>query len=127
MPAEMIPRLVARLRRSAPADPSTDAGLLEQFVTARDEAAFTTLVRRHAPMVMGVCRRVLGNEADAEDACQAVFLVFVRKAGSIRPRGTVAGWLHGVARYTARRARLMAARRRRHEAIAAAPPRPTGL
>jgi RNA polymerase sigma-70 factor (ECF subfamily) len=127
MPAQPISRLFAQLRQSAPADPTTDAALLDRFLTTRDEGALTTLVHRHAPMVMGVCRRILGNEADAEDACQATFLVFVRKAASIRPRGMVGGWLHGVARNTARRARLMAARRRRHEAAAGAAPPPTGV
>jgi RNA polymerase sigma factor (sigma-70 family) len=127
MPAELIPRLIGRLRRSAPADPATDAALLERFLTARDGAAFAALVRRHAPMVMGVCRRIVGNEADAEDACQATFLVLVRKAATIRPRGMVGGWLHGVARNVARRARLMAARRRRHEAEARVLPRPPGF
>jgi RNA polymerase sigma factor (sigma-70 family) len=126
MPAEPIPRLLAQLRRSAPADPLSDAALLDRFLTVRDDAAFAALVHRHAPMVLGVCRRILRNEADAEDACQATFLVFVRKAGSIRPRAMVGGWLHGVARNTARRARLMAARRRRHEADASAMPRRTG-
>lgn len=123
MPAELIPRLLAQLRRSAPADPLSDAALLDRFVTARDDAAFTALVHRHTPMVLGVCRRILRNEADAEDACQATFLVFVRKAGSIRPQAMVGGWLHGVARNTARRARLMALRRLRHEATAGAVPR----
>jgi RNA polymerase sigma factor (sigma-70 family) len=127
MPAQSISRLFAQLRQSAPADPTTDAGLLDRFLSTRDEAAFTTLVHRHAPMVLGVCRRILGNEADAEDACQATFLVFVRKARSIRPRGMLGAWLHGVARNTARRARLMAARRQRYEADAAAAARPRAL
>ncbi|HKB01421.1 MAG TPA: sigma-70 family RNA polymerase sigma factor [Gemmataceae bacterium] len=127
MPAQSISRLFAQLRQSAPADPTTDAALLDRFLGSRDEGAFTTLVHRHAPMVLGVCRRILGNEADAEDACQATFLVFVRKARSIRPRGMVGGWLYGVARNTARRARLMAARRRQHEAEARPFPRASGV
>ncbi len=90
----------------------TDGTLLECFITQRDEAAFETLVRRHGPMVLGVCRRVLSNEADAEDAFQATFLVLVKRAGSIRPRGMVGNWLYGVARNTARKAKLMSTRMR---------------
>src|SRR5262245_51366626 len=85
----------------------TDGDLLERFVTGDDEAAFEALLRRHGPMVLGACRRVLRNEADAEDAFQATFLVLVRKAASIRPRGMVGNWLYGVAHSTALKARAM--------------------
>jgi len=84
-----------------------DGELLECFISRRDEGAFEALVRRHGPMVLGVCRRVLHNEADAEDAFQATFLVLVRKAVSIRPRGMVGNWLYGVAHTTALKARAM--------------------
>src|SRR5437773_12231666 len=83
----------------------TDGQLLEDYLSRRDEAALAALVRRHGPMVWGVCRRVLGNYHDAEDAFQATFLVLVRKAASIVPRGMVANWLYGVARQTALNAR----------------------
>jgi RNA polymerase sigma factor (sigma-70 family) len=98
----------------------TDAELLTLFIEAHDEAAFELLVRRHGPMVMGVCRRVLPNAADAEDAFQATFLVLVRKTASIVPRGMVGNWLHGVSRTTALKARLMNRTRRTRERQAGA-------
>src|SRR5262245_8499560 len=88
----------------------SDAPLLESFIEQRDAAAFAALVRRHGPMVWGVCRRLLGHH-DAEDAFQATFLVLAKKAASIRPREMVANWLHGVARQTALQARRALARR----------------
>src|SRR5437588_7541541 len=93
----------------------TDGELLECYVARRDEAAFGALVRRHGSMVLGVCRRVLGNVHDAEDAFQATFLVLVRKAGSVRPRDAVGNWLYGVAYRTALEARGKLARRRAKE------------
>ena len=93
----------------------TDGQLLELFVTHKDEAAFAALVRRHGPMVLAVCRRVLHNLHDAEDAFQATFLVLVRKAASIRPRSLVGNWLYGVAYRTSLEARRAMAKRRAKE------------
>ena len=90
----------------------TDGQLLESFVTRRDEAAFEALLRRHGPMVLGVCRRVLRQEQDAEDAFQATFLVLARKAGSLRSRELLPNWLYGVAHRTALKARAMNVHRR---------------
>jgi RNA polymerase sigma factor (sigma-70 family) len=101
----------------------TDSELLERFITRRDEVAFAALARRHGPMVLGVCRRILRNEADAEDAFQATFLVLVRKAASIRPRGMVGNWLYGVAHSTALKARAMSTKRSAREREAAARPK----
>jgi RNA polymerase sigma factor (sigma-70 family) len=93
----------------------TDRQLLEDYVSRRDEAALEALVLRHGPMVWCVCRRVLANQHDAEDAFQATFLVFVRKAASIASRELLANWLYGVAYQTSRKARATAAKRQARE------------
>src|SRR5215468_10163010 len=89
--------------------------ILERFLERRDEAAFEALVVRHGPMVWGVCRRVLRDSHEAEDAFQATFLVLVRKAASVASKELVANWLYGVAHQTALKARATAARRKGRE------------
>jgi RNA polymerase sigma factor (sigma-70 family) len=101
-----------------------DGQLLEGFLARRDEAAFAALVRRHGPMVLGVCRRVLRTEQDAEDAFQATFLVLFRKAGTLLRRETVGAWLYGVAYHTALKARAATLKRRAKEQEARELPRP---
>ena len=110
MVADSLARTVSRLV----AEQQADADLLRRFVAARDEGAFAQLVRRHGPMVFGVCRRTLGHVHDAEDAFQATFLVLARKAHAVRP-DTVSRWLYGVAVRVANKAR---ARRGRHPGTA---------
>ena len=75
----------------------TDAELAERFARHRDEAAFEALLKRHGPMVLRLCRRLLRCEHDAEDVFQATFLVFARKAGALRKGASVGPWLFGVA------------------------------
>src|SRR5262245_60587485 len=89
-------RYVRRLVHLPCAATLTDAQLLERFVAQRDEVAFEVLVGRHGPKVLGVCRRVLRQEQDAEDAFQATFLVLVRKAASIGRGQSVGHWLYRV-------------------------------
>src|SRR6516162_6709600 len=93
----------------------SDGQLLARFVAARDEASFASLVRRHGPMVLGVCRRILHDFHDAEDAFQATFLVLARKAASVVKRESVGCWLYGTACRTALEARVLGARRRSRE------------
>jgi RNA polymerase sigma factor (sigma-70 family) len=94
----------------APAqEPGSDRLLLQRFAARHDEAAFAALVERHGPMVLAVCRRVLRDAHEAEDACQATFLVLARKAGSVRQPELLGNWLYGVANRVARRAQRRAA------------------
>ncbi|MBV8430290.1 MAG: sigma-70 family RNA polymerase sigma factor, partial [Solirubrobacterales bacterium] len=101
-----------------------DRELHRRFQDQQDQAAFQALLRRHGPMVLGVCRRVLGDRHEAEDAFQATFLVLVRKAASVVPRDMVGNWLYGVARQTALKARATTARRRAREKQVTAMPEP---
>jgi len=93
----------------------TDGQLLGRFVERREGAVFEAIVRRHGPMVRGVCRRVLRDPHDADDAYQATFLVLARKAASIAHREQVGNWLYGVAYRTAVKARAMRSKRRKRE------------
>jgi RNA polymerase sigma factor (sigma-70 family) len=117
--ARVMDRAVRAAARAARSE-LTDADLLERFA-AGDQEAFVALVARHAGMVFGVCRRWLGHEQDAEDACQATFLVLVQKASRQRWQPSVANWLYSTARRVAARARLAADRRGVRERKAARP------
>jgi RNA polymerase sigma factor (sigma-70 family) len=93
----------------------TDGDLLRRFSHDRDETAFSTLMQRHGPLVLGVCRRLLQDPNDADDAFQATFLVLARKAGSVGQPARLANWLYGVALRVAKKARSASARRRGRE------------
>jgi C-terminal peptidase prc len=122
MPSTQLQTIVRHVHRLAGgvAAEATDRQLLQRYVAHRDEAAFTALVERHGPLVLRVCRRLLGQAEDAEDAFQATFLVLARRAGSVRWRDSIHGWLHEVASRLAAEVRVKAERRRCHEAQAAA-------
>ncbi len=100
----------------------TDAQLLKQFASHHDQVAFTALVKRHGPMVLAVCRRVLQDSHAADDAFQATFMVLVRKAGSLTRPELLGNWLYGVAYRVAVKARANAARRHEYERRAPAMP-----
>jgi RNA polymerase sigma factor (sigma-70 family) len=121
MGTRRVNEVIRQLRKTV----LTDGQLLEDYVCRREEAALAALVQRHGPMVWGVCRRVLRNYHDAEDAFQATFLVLVRKAASITSRELLANWLYGVAYQTARKARATAAKRRQRERQVADMPEPS--
>jgi RNA polymerase sigma factor (sigma-70 family) len=111
-------RQVARVFRDGTLTGLSDRQLLARFVESRDEAAFESLLLRHGPMVLNVCRRLLRDPADAEDCVQAVFLVLVRKARSIRVEESLGPWLYAVAVRAASRARAQRRARREREVSA---------
>src|SRR2546422_412962 len=100
----------------------SDAELLDAFLRDRDELAIEALIRRHGPLELGVCRRLLGNPHDAADAFQVVFLVLVQKSGSIRSRRALGPWLYAVAYRTSLKARARRQRRQRRETSMASVP-----
>jgi RNA polymerase sigma factor (sigma-70 family) len=119
--ASLVVRHIRGLAGARETDLVTDGQLLESFAAGRDEAAFAELIRRHGPLVLGVCRRILHNAQDAEDAFQATFLQLARKAGSIGRSGSVGSWLYRVAYHAAVKARARTALRRSHERRAVPP------
>src|SRR5438128_7612272 len=110
-PTESMPPLLP----AGSSEPIGDAELLDRFVRRKDEAAFATLLERHGPMVLGVCRRLLPDSHEADDAFQATFLIFLQKARSLRDPASLGNWLYGVAYRVARRARTVASRWRASE------------
>src|SRR5580704_11760723 len=103
----------------------TDGQLLDAFVHHKDDAALAVLVRRHGPMVWGVCCRLLRSHQDAEDAFQATFLILVQKAATLPDKEMVGNWLYGVAHQTAVRMRAITAKRGVRERQVAVMPEPT--
>jgi RNA polymerase sigma factor (sigma-70 family) len=97
------------------ADQLADQELVQRYVTSKDQAAFSCLVKRHGPMVLGICRKMLRHEQDAEDAFQATFLVLAKKGSTIRQREAVGGWLYSVAYRVASKLRAVQARRKVRE------------
>src|ERR1051326_3637708 len=120
-----IHEVVEQLRRASLGEDDqglADSELLHRFLERGDQAAVAVLLGRHGAMVWGVCRRILGDHHESEDAFQATFLVLVRKAASIRNRDAVGNWLYGVAHQTALKARTMLAKRRKKKRQAALAP-----
>src|ERR1700727_1801282 len=100
----VVYRQIGRLFRSGTVTGFSEGQLLDRFVARRDDEAFRAIVARHGPMVLSVCRSILRDPNDVDDAFQAVFLILVRRADSLSRRDLLGGWLHGVARRVARRA-----------------------
>src|SRR5216683_242248 len=107
--------VLRHIRKLAGDGNATDRQLLHRFATQHEEAAFEMLVERHGPVVLGVCRRVLRHEHDAEDVFQATFLTLARRASSIRKPESLGCWLYGVASRLALKVRASAAKRHRSE------------
>jgi RNA polymerase sigma factor (sigma-70 family) len=114
-PLDTLMRHVRGLAAGQSGKDRTDGELLRAFSSLGDQDAFTLLTRRHGPLVLAVCRRVLRQLEDAEDAFQASFILLARQAAALARRESVAGWLHGVAFRLASNARRAVQRRRRHE------------
>src|SRR5262249_40167033 len=114
-PAKAILRQIRGLFRPRSAETTTDQMLVQRYVVHNDEAAFATLVHRHAPLVLGVCQRLLHYEQDMEDVSQATILVLVRKARCVRNTASVGSWLYGVAYRIAKKVRAQAATRVQRE------------
>jgi RNA polymerase sigma factor (sigma-70 family) len=122
----MTPSHLSSLFRGALASQDADArrsdeALLSSFAANGDEAAFVAILKRHGPLVWSLCRNLLPNEADAEDAFQASMLVLVRSAKTIRKGTSLAGWLHGVTYRVCMKARRSAVRKRQRDAKVARP------
>src|SRR5262245_46120761 len=120
MAGRLLNDLLWHFKRLAPAGAGewTDGELVERFVRQRDEAAFEALVRRHGPLVLGVGRRILHHDQDAEDVFQATFLILARQAASRRWQASIAGWLYTVAYRLAIRVGAQGVRRREVERAA---------
>src|SRR5437588_13041499 len=110
-----LDKVMQHVRSLAAGQVASDAQLLSTYVASHDQTAFPVITRRHGPLVLSVCRRVLGNLHDAEDAFQATFLVLARNANKLAKKGSLASWLHGIAYRVALNARKQSARRRQHE------------
>lgn len=117
MPTAPFAPVLRHIRALAGAayDSLTDQQLLDRFTRGNDGAAFAVIVRRHGPMILGVCRRIVRDRHDADDAFQATFLVLVRRARKLRQPDLLGNWLFGVARRVARKAKARADRRRGRE------------
>jgi RNA polymerase sigma factor (sigma-70 family) len=113
--ADCLSKCVRAAVRAVSRAPESDAELLAAFVRSRDSAAFEQIVRRHGPLVHSTCRHILSDRSDADDACQATFVVLYRKAQSIRNGRTLGGWLFRVARRAAIEVKRANGRRRLHE------------
>jgi len=118
---QTVLRRAARLTDDPTAPGASDADLLRRFADAHDEAAFQTLLDRHGPLAWAVCRQMLADPADAEDAFQATFLALVQSAGKLGRVKSVGGWLHGVAVKVCLKVRRSAVRRKAREARSAKP------
>ncbi len=122
-PSDPLLRFLHHLAATEGTSQLSDRELLDRFVASRDETALTALMKRHGPLVLGTCRRLLPNSADAEDVFQATWLVLIRKAATLPWRNSIAGFLHEVAHNLAVNVRVAAVRRRDRERQArSAPP-----